>query len=263
MSTCRFVHSCLVLLALLPGACAKTSDDDTPVPDAATTDAAEPSRDVRPDETRTSDAAAASTDAAPRTDAAATAVLYMDRIQDGNISDFTPSSGAWAVCAQGSRKAYCQNDPATPVVNAPPVAFVGDPSWTDYEVKVMATIADENGRAMLAVRAGDAGYVAVHVGVINGVKKWNLARYVTGMFTTGNGYGHLGDGAFAFQPGVPFPLRLRVRGQTVTVYSSSALDKPYTSTSNVTVPTMNASGRIGIGTRNTTGSFTDVVVTAL
>lgn len=177
-------------------------------------------------------------------------VLFMDGFQAGDITDWKVGAGNWTLCPNGARMAYCQSDLGQAV------SLVGDPTWTDYDVRVTVTVNDTAAlaRPELIFRAtSDTKYWAVQVFVD---AKFGPSIEVA---SHSNGSsGHAGGSAFSFKPNTPFPLHVRAVGKVLTVYYANDKD-----TFPLTVSGLPTAGRVGLGSKGTAVEFSDFKVTKL
>jgi hypothetical protein len=240
---------------------ATTAGTSAPLPDAAPAVAPMPSDDAG---SSMADARGApAIDALARPDAravvdglptVATDLPYRARFAQGDVTDWAPAAGAWALCPHDAQTAYCQTD----VVQS--ASFAGNPAWTNYDVRVVAVIVDDKvpGFAQVAfrVQATDR-YWAFHVGrpYGNGIAEWELTVH------SKNGYGHTNGGGFAYTKGVPFTIHFKVEGPNLTFDALTAKGGPQVY--HITKPDLPSAGRIGLGSKGEAVKFLSVEVSAL
>lgn len=144
------------------------------------------------------------------------AVLYTDRFQAGDFSDWTVARGQWQICAFGDARALC------PVGTAMSALLVGDPSWTDYEVEAKVVVSSDAERSFMYIgfRAQTpAKFYAFGMGrPYTGGSQWEMGQ------ASATGMSHNNGGPFFYHFDEPFLFRVRVQGKVATIFQQEWKD---------------------------------------
>ena len=173
-------------------------------------------------------------------------VLFSDDFESGEAADWFPSAdpSAWSVVTDGTN-VYEQ---APPQVNSDRFSSAGDGDWTDVSVEARVKVLAFNG-------SSSSYFAGVYARVQSASTYYSFALRSDGKVSIRKSSSNLGSSVDAgITEGEWYDIRFVARGSTLTGYVNGMQVTTVTDSS-IT------SGAIGVGTRNTSARFDDVVVT--
>jgi hypothetical protein len=172
-------------------------------------------------------------------------VLFSDDFETSDAADWIPSADAdaWSVVMDDTN-VYRQ---APPEVNSDRFSVAGDADWTDVSVEARVQVISFNG-------SSSSYFAGVYARVQSASNYYSFALRSDGKVSIRKTSSNLGSSVDAgIVEGEWFDVRFVVRGSTLTGYVNGTQIATVTDSS---IP----SGAIGVGTRNTSAMFDDVVV---
>jgi pectate lyase len=172
-------------------------------------------------------------------------VLFSDDFETSDAAEWFPSADAdaWSVVMDDTN-VYQQ---APPEVNSDRFSAAGDASWTDVSVEARVKVISFNG-------SSSSYFAGVYARIQSASNYYSFALRSDGKVSIRKTSSNLGSSVDAgIVEGEWFDVRFVVRGSTLTGYVNGTQIATVTDSS---IP----SGAIGVGTRNTSAMFDDVVV---
>lgn len=187
------------------------------------------------------------------------ATLYQYNFDNGTSGTWTPSDASWTICrtVTTGTPEYCQTDATAAAART---SFDGDPAWGDYSVEADVKLYDyPSAEIGIIGHAQDASHyyrLSLRRDPTTGPRWWSLSRIDGGVVTV------LASGVQYFQIG--HYIRLKLTFYKQHIQASASLDQGLTFNSLGFVDdTRYRTGKIGLTTSNTTGTFDNVAVNTL
>ena len=173
-------------------------------------------------------------------------VLFSDDFETSDAEDWFPSAdpSAWAVVMDDTN-VYEQGPPQ---VNMDRFSSAGDAEWTDVSVEARVKVTAFNG-------SSSSYFAGVYARIQSASNYYSFALRSDGKVSIRKGGSNLGSAEDAgIVEGEYFDVKFVARGSTLTGFVNGT---QVTEVTDASIP----SGAIGVGTRNTSAMFDDVLVT--